>query len=73
MRTTTWVRISIRRHTGIGLDSRELTRIFEPGFSPDSPAERAWVLAVVYQILQGASRTRVRVETEKGKGAEFVV
>ena len=66
----TWVRITIR-DTGIGLDSRELTRIFEP-FQSGFTGGTGLGLAIVYQILQ-AHRGRIRVEAAKGEGAEFVV
>jgi two-component system, NtrC family, sensor histidine kinase PilS len=66
----TWVRLSIR-DTGIGLDSRELTRIFEP-FQSGFTGGTGLGLAIVYQILL-AHRGRIRVEAEKGEGAEFIV
>ena len=66
----TWVRITIR-DTGIGLDTRELTRIFEP-FQSGFTGGTGLGLAIVYQILQ-AHRGRIRVEAAKGEGAEFVV
>ena len=66
----TWMRITIR-DTGIGLDTRELTRIFEP-FQSGFTGGTGLGLAIVYQILQ-AHRGRIRVEAAKGEGAEFVV
>jgi len=66
----TWVRITIR-DTGIGLDARELARIFEP-FQSGFSGGTGLGLAIVYQILQ-AHQGRIRVEAQKGHGAEFFV
>jgi two-component system sensor histidine kinase PilS (NtrC family) len=65
-----WVRIQIG-DTGIGIDPAQATRIFEP-FQSGFTGGTGLGLAVVYQILQ-AHRGRIRVEGEKGTGADFVV
>ena len=64
------VRIQIG-DTGIGIDPAQATRIFEP-FQSGFTGGTGLGLAVVYQILQ-AHRGRIRVEGEKGTGADFVV
>jgi two-component system, NtrC family, sensor histidine kinase PilS len=65
-----WVRIQIG-DTGIGIDPAQATRIFEP-FQSGFTGGTGLGLAVVYQILQ-AHRGRIRVEGEKGTGADFIV
>jgi two-component system sensor histidine kinase PilS (NtrC family) len=65
-----WVGISIR-DTGVGLDPRASARMFEP-FQSGFAGGTGLGLAIVYQILQ-AHRGRIRVETENGQGAEFIV
>ncbi|MGH7837679.1 MAG: two-component system sensor histidine kinase NtrB, partial [Candidatus Binataceae bacterium] len=64
-----WVRIFVS-DTGVGIDAREASRIFEP-FQSGFTGGTGLGLAIVYQILQ-AHRGRIRVEAPEG-GAEFVV
>jgi len=65
-----WARIQIG-DTGIGIDPAQATRIFEP-FQSGFTGGTGLGLAIVYQILQ-AHRGRIRVESEEGPGAQFVV
>jgi signal transduction histidine kinase len=65
-----WARIQIA-DTGIGIASAQVSRIFEP-FQSGFVGGTGLGLAIVYQILQ-AHRGRIRVDTEKGAGARFIV
>jgi len=65
-----WVFISIR-DTGIGLDPREATRLFEP-FQSGFVGGTGLGLAIVYRILQ-AHGGHIRVEAAKGCGADFIL
>ncbi|MGA9889983.1 MAG: HAMP domain-containing sensor histidine kinase, partial [Candidatus Acidiferrales bacterium] len=66
----TWARIQIS-DTGIGIPVTQATRIFEP-FQSGFVGGTGLGLAIVYQILQ-AHRGRIRVDTDRGTGAEFIV
>ena len=66
----TWARIQIS-DTGIGIPVAQATRIFEP-FQSGFVGGTGLGLAIVYQILQ-AHRGRIRVDTDRGAGAEFIV
>jgi two-component system, NtrC family, sensor histidine kinase PilS len=65
-----YARVRIK-DTGAGIASTQMTRIFEP-FQSGFTGGTGLGLAIVYQILQ-AHRGQVRVETEMGAGAEFIV
>jgi two-component system sensor histidine kinase PilS (NtrC family) len=65
-----WTRISIS-DTGIGLDTAQATTLFEP-FQSGFTGGTGLGLAIVYQIIQ-AHQGRIRVEAEKGMGADFIV
>jgi len=64
------VRVLIR-DTGTGFDPSASVRMFEP-FQSNFAGGTGLGLAIVYQILQ-AHLGRIRVETEPGLGAEFIV
>lgn len=65
-----WVRIGIR-DTGIGMDARQASKLFEP-FQSGFPQGTGLGLAIVYQIVQ-AHEGHIRVESEPAHGSAFVV
>ncbi|HEV2315575.1 MAG TPA: ATP-binding protein [Candidatus Acidoferrales bacterium] len=65
-----WVRIGIR-DTGIGMDARQASKLFEP-FQSGFPKGTGLGLAIVYQIVQ-AHEGHIRVESEPAHGSAFVV
>ena len=59
--------------TGDGIDSGEIGKIFDPFFTTKDPGRGTGLgLWIVYSIIENHCGT-IRVESEKGKGAQFVI
>ena len=64
------IRVSLS-DTGRGFTSEQLEKLFEP-FQPGFSNGTGLGLAIVYQIIEG-HRGRIRVESEPGKGSQFLI
>ena len=59
--------------TGVGIDPVEIGKIFDPFFTTKDPGHGTGLgLWIVYSIIENHCGT-IRVESEKGKGAQFVI
>ena len=59
--------------TGAGIDPAEIGKIFDPFFTTKDPGRGTGLgLWIVYSIIENHCGT-IRVESEKGKGARFVI
>ena len=59
--------------TGVGIDTAEIGKIFDPFFTTKDPGRGTGLgLWIVYSIIKKHYGT-IRVESEKGKGARFVI